>query len=397
MSRIALLLFVVLASACYLNFNLLSATGVLCSILYIVMERRSPVLPMEEFVAQLAIIAFSAAAYSMLVIWIGKLIKDLELKEVESTKMYEESQNMVKVILESVNELDGEINVVNENTDMIKTISDNVTTAVEEIAVGVTTQTENVQAISSAMAKADEEMAEVLGTSKELAEISKGAKNLVITGIEEMQIVSEQMNDICNGSSESVNSIHELSAQMDEINSFLSNITKISEQTNLLALNASIEAARAGEAGKGFAIVATEVGTLAADSKQTVNKINEVILKFERKTKEVLEGADRGYATAIEGKEKTETLSGNLEQINRAFLNISEGIKADLEKMHGMSESFEKIMNETTDIASISEEQAAATEEVNGTMIEQNKKIEELFHTVEELTSSSKKLNDLAK
>ena len=69
----------------------------------------------------------------------------------------------------------------------------------------------------------------------------------------------------------------EKSKVVAKINELTDDIREISSQTNLLALNANIEAARAGDAGRGFAVVAMEIGTLANQTFQTVDGINEIV------------------------------------------------------------------------------------------------------------------------
>lgn len=66
------------------------------------------------------------------------------------------------------------------------------------------------------------------------------------------------------------------SKSVEQVSALTNDILDISSQTNLLALNASIEAARAGDAGKGFAVVAQEISMLAASSRETANRIQEV-------------------------------------------------------------------------------------------------------------------------
>lgn len=71
--------------------------------------------------------------------------------------------------------------------------------------------------------------------------------------------------------------ISNLSIKSSEIGQIIGFINGITGQTNLLALNASIEAARAGEAGRGFSVVANEVKKLAELSKESTQKISNLI------------------------------------------------------------------------------------------------------------------------
>lgn len=80
----------------------------------------------------------------------------------------------------------------------------------------------------------------------------------------------------------------ELKENTEQIQEIADIVKGIAEQTNLLALNASIEAARAGEHGKGFAVVATEVRKLSETTKESVQQVNEFLLKTSEKTNTVM-------------------------------------------------------------------------------------------------------------
>ena len=108
-----------------------------------------------------------------------------------------------------------------------------------------------------------------------------------------------------------------------EIGSVVTLIAGIAEQTNLLALNATIEAARAGEAGRGFAVVAAEVKILAAQTSKATKDIRTRI--------DEMQSATDGSITALAG----------------------------------IVETISKISEIATAIASATEEQSAATQEIS--------------------------------
>lgn len=72
--------------------------------------------------------------------------------------------------------------------------------------------------------------------------------------------------------------ISELSDSMrSKLGKSVQEIKAITTQANLLSLNARIEAARAGEAGRAFAVVAGEMGDMAANTKKAAEElVNEV-------------------------------------------------------------------------------------------------------------------------
>lgn len=181
------------------------------------------------------------------------------------------SMNQIKNNLdENMEYLD---NVMQENNNMAE---DNSSTT-EELAAGIQEAADNsskivdninaikdnVVGIRQLSKQGQEQSEEIRDRAQQLSRNTSTSSDKTLTMYQKMQ-------------SKTAEAIEE-SKVVSKINELTEAIREISSQTNLLALNANIEAARAGDAGKGFAVVATEIGSLANQTFQTVDGINEIV------------------------------------------------------------------------------------------------------------------------
>ena len=134
-----------------------------------------------------------------------------------------------------------------------------------------------------------------------------------------MEQITEKMQNMSQ-------SMANLEAIADSINSFVVTISKISDQTNLLALNAAIEAARAGDAGRGFSVVADEVRSLASNTSKSAEEVGGLIARIKQDTETGVR-----FATALEESnvELSNTIAGlndNYSGINNTFVTMKSSI-----------------------------------------------------------------------
>ncbi|HJV08018.1 MAG TPA: methyl-accepting chemotaxis protein [Chromobacteriaceae bacterium] len=121
------------------------------------------------------------------------------------------------------------------------------------------------------------DLSEISQAMDKVAEITQATASGARESLDSAVQLSGQLDTIVHSVSSMNEASEALASEWQGIESSLADISSIADQTNLLALNAAIEAARAGESGRGFAVVADEVRKLAERSKDTANRVQNVL------------------------------------------------------------------------------------------------------------------------
>jgi methyl-accepting chemotaxis protein len=138
------------------------------------------------------------------------------------------------------------------------------TAAALAMSAASTTQSSADASVVAETTKADvariaDSSSQLSATAQSVRENAEQSKARAVLGVQEASAARAEI-DLLAVASGQINNIAEI-------------ISGVTRQTNLLAINARIEAARAGDAGRGFCIVADEVKTLAAQTKNATESI----------------------------------------------------------------------------------------------------------------------------
>lgn len=304
--------------------------------------------------------------------------------------LHRELKDIITVISDEAKQLNSSNTEFQDRFTNITENVRNVNSAMEEIATGSTTQASETTSAGEQVA----DMADVIEqnsknvdtleeTVKHMSELSDNADSILndlVTinqkTLDNIEVVSEQTN-ATNSSAEKIRE----AVQM---------IQDIAQQTNLLSLNASIEAARAGEAGKGFAVVAEEIRTLSENSADSASEIEAIV-------QELLENSNKSVRKMDEVNGDAQIQLEKLTHTKDAFESLKSEVNAVSEASHGIYEQIVRLEEQKNTIngaveqlAAISEENAASTQETSASM-------QLLFGAINDCKKETEVLSDLSK
>lgn len=285
--------------------------------------------------------------------------------------------------------VDDSARTVTGSAESLLSATREITDSISGIEKGIVQQANDSESCMRQMDVLSEKINVVSDNSGKIAEIAEGTREIVHTGLKTIDELNSNAKDTVEITNAVITGIETMEQSSRSISKIIGVINEIADQTNLLSLNASIEAARAGEAGRGFAVVADEIRKLADQSVASVNQIREIVDEINASTKETVTTARQAetvVAVQEESLKNTMTVFNDIQsQVGELITNLA-NITIGVEDIaQTKTETIQSIEN----ISAVSQETAAAAEEVTDTAGRQ-------MNSVEDLNTAAQSLNDNA-
>ena len=332
---------------------------------------------------------------------------DFRVKNEQQERRFAGLKDEVGNIMRAVLKLRGELtavvtdlknqsgNLFEQSASLSKSASDTMNNmkdtdrAVDEMANGATmlaqetqSASENVIEIGNMIDKVNDNTEELAKDADNMKELGENAENILrqlIAGQKEMVTHIGVVND----------KTHEANKAAGKISEVVNLITEIASQTNLLSLNASIEAARAGEAGRGFAVVAENIKQLAEQTTSSAADIQDIIHDLEQKSDETVEKTEAVNNIVNKQSEDMKQTADILNQVITGITGLIDKIDSIAVSVENMDKSKENVVDVIGNLSSVSQENAASTEETSASTTM-------AMETVKKIADEAVNLKDIA-
>lgn len=227
--------------------------------------------------------------------------------------------------------------------------------------IGVTVMSVNQTIESLEQMKKDSSMMYTL--TDETFKSTMNGEKMILKIVSETKALEEQIIQTTG----ITNTLADLSNKIEQIAIL---IQDFAEQTRLLSLNASIEAARAGESGNGFGVVAQEIKKLSDSSKQSAQKVTELVKQIQQQTtictssmQDSYKQVEQNLNSIAETQESFEQIKENAHSSKQTVENVTQNIASIFNYAKKLLDSTKGLETIAYQLGQLSQENSAASEE----------------------------------
>ncbi|SDY76798.1 methyl-accepting chemotaxis sensory transducer with Pas/Pac sensor [Proteiniborus ethanoligenes] len=311
--------------------------------------------------------------------------KDIHRVNHNLSKLFNTSKESYKSTLKTSVQVAQSMEYLNETIKEMEVATEQIASSTENLAEGATEQIQSLNEIINSLDIIYNDLESIANKSLESVENAEDSFKNAQEGKALMGETKKTIEKVNQLTTTLLSLITDLNTQTASIANFVNTISDISDSTNLLALNSSIEAARAGEHGKGFAVVAREIGSLAEESQRASKDIENILNSTGTKLRElstILKDNAEEVSKSMEIVKKTNSSFENIE--SSAFIT-KEGVRNISDYVNKIKKSGEAIISSTSGIQSVSEANAAGSQQLSAMIQEISASFKDIVSSTESL------------
>jgi len=336
------------------------------------------VLTLLTAAATLAFIAWTARSVHTRIRTLGRAMKQLASGNADLSQPIDiQGKDEISALSEDCNSFIGTtfgvVRQLIEQIEQLQQMAIDLSAVIETTGNNSHHQLSSTEQMTTAVAANLEALNEVAMNAATTASATAQARTEASRGHRTTNDCVDTIQALATQVEQSSGAIQQLQQEMGQISRVLDVINDIAEQTNLLALNAAIEAARAGDSGRGFSVVADEVRDLAFRTQSSTDEISAIIDSLEKAVGTAREAMNAGTSQAHEGVNKVTALGDMLLEIEQTVSQI-----ADM----------------SNQIAAATEQQRCAADEIDHNISDVSHATSRTNEDIERLSNTHRLLND---
>ncbi len=236
----------------------------------------------------------------------------------------------------------------------------------QQQAASVAEQLAAVEETTATLSEITESGAQINRRAQDVARNAQVAASNSETGLKAVEDTNQAMDAIREQAEAVAENIVILSERTQAIGEIILTVNDIAERCHLLALNAAIEAAAAGEHGRTFAVVASEIKSLADQSKEATAQVRSNLSEIQHGINASVLLTEEAVKRVGAGKRQTDATQSTIrdlaESVQESVLAFQQIVAGTNQQQIGLEQVIQALQN----IREASSQTAAGTRQLEG-------------------------------